>query len=45
MCNKQQNSNIEKTPNSLPYKHCLNCGTELNGMYCHVCGQQAPVFI
>ena len=41
MCNKQQNSNIEKTPNSLPYKHCLNCGTELNGMYCHVCGQQA----
>ena len=20
---------------------CLNCGTELNGEYCHVCGQQA----
>ena len=27
--------------NSLPYKHCLNCGTELQGMYCHSCGQEA----
>lgn len=41
MCNKQQNPDTEKTPNNLPYKHCLNCGTELNGMYCHACGQQA----
>ena len=41
MCNNQQNSTIEETPHNLPYKHCLNCGTELNGMYCHVCGQQA----
>ena len=24
-----------------PYKHCLNCGTELVGGYCHQCGQQA----
>lgn len=24
-----------------PYSHCLNCGTELTGMYCHKCGQQA----
>lgn len=24
-----------------PYTHCLNCGTELNGLYCHKCGQQA----
>ena len=23
------------------YSHCLNCGTELTGMYCHKCGQQA----
>ena len=23
------------------YKSCLNCGTELRGMYCHKCGQQA----
>ena len=26
---------------SLPYKHCLNCGTELKGIYCHSCGQEA----
>ena len=25
----------------IPYKHCLNCGSELNGNYCHMCGQQA----
>lgn len=24
-----------------PYKHCLNCGSELQGMYCHKCGQYA----
>ena len=24
-----------------PYSHCLNCGTELSGMYCHKCGQAA----
>ena len=23
-----------------PHTHCLNCGTELNGDYCHNCGQQ-----
>lgn len=23
------------------YSHCKNCGTELKGMYCHVCGQYA----
>ena len=27
--------------NKLPYTHCLNCGTELQGHYCHVCGQGA----
>ena len=26
---------------SLPYKHCLNCGTELKGLFCHECGQGA----
>ena len=41
MCNKQENIEIVNKSNDLPYKHCLNCGTELNGMYCHVCGQQA----
>ena len=24
---------------SQPYKHCLNCGTELKGDFCHKCGQ------
>ena len=24
-----------------PYKQCLNCGADLQGMYCHKCGQQA----
>ena len=24
-----------------PYKQCLNCGTDLQGVYCHKCGQQA----
>ena len=41
MCNKLQDSNSVHTENNIPYKNCLNCGTELNGMYCHVCGQQA----
>ena len=41
MCNKQQDSNSENIKNNIPYQHCLNCGTELNGMYCHVCGQRA----
>ena len=26
-----------------PYTHCLNCGAELSGMYCHKCGQQASL--
>ncbi len=25
----------------LPYTHCLNCGAELQGKFCHVCGQEA----
>ena len=29
MSNQQQES----------HKNCLNCGTELNGPYCHECGQ------
>lgn len=24
-----------------PYPNCMNCGTELTGMYCHKCGQYA----
>lgn len=36
-----ENSKNEHEQDTLPYKHCLNCGTELQGMYCHVCGQEA----
>ena len=25
----------------IPYSHCKNCGTELQGIYCHNCGQYA----
>lgn len=35
------NNNKQDKEYSLPYKYCLNCGTELNGMFCHKCGQQA----
>ena len=31
----------EEVKPQLPYKKCLNCGTELTGMYCHNCGQYA----
>lgn len=41
MCNKQQESIVENKESVIPYEYCLNCGTKLNGMYCHVCGQQA----
>ena len=33
---KQDQENVKT-----PYSHCLNCGTELSGMYCHSCGQKA----
>ena len=30
--------------NEVPtYKHCMNCGEELVGMYCHKCGQYASL--
>ena len=41
MCNKQQDPNSANIKNNIPHKHCLNCGTELSGRYCHVCGQRA----
>lgn len=41
MYNEPSNSQEVKEDNPIPYKHCLNCGTELNGMYCHSCGQHA----
>ena len=33
--------NSKKKQAKLPYTHCLNCGAELQGKYCHVCGQEA----
>ncbi|MBR5334044.1 MAG: DUF3667 domain-containing protein [Alistipes sp.] len=36
-----QHSTSENGQGNIPYKYCLNCGSELKGMYCHVCGQQA----
>lgn len=36
-----QDTEQNKETAGLPYKHCLNCGSELKGAYCHTCGQQA----
>ena len=41
MDKNQQRSKTEDKENNPPYKHCLNCGVELNGKYCHNCGQEA----
>ena len=38
--NKDENHS-KKKQGKLPYTHCLNCGAELQGMFCHVCGQEA----
>ena len=35
------NRSTKHAQSNLPYTHCLNCGAELKGMYCHVCGQEA----
>lgn len=40
MCDKQQILGNQQQSN-IPYKHCLNCGAELSGAYCHECGQEA----
>ena len=39
MCKDFQNTEVEITPIDTPKRCCLNCGTELNGEYCHICGQ------
>ena len=41
MKNKKQDSNPQNIEPYLPYKYCLNCDSELKGMYCHNCGQMA----
>lgn len=41
MKDNMQNIEIENGQSKLPYTHCLNCGAELKGGYCHICGQEA----
>ena len=38
---KKQDAPADQKTFVLPYEHCLNCGAELKGKYCHVCGQPA----
>ena len=38
---KRKRSKATEEPKALPYTHCLNCGTELQGLFCHNCGQEA----
>jgi hypothetical protein len=35
-----QEAETDVRQGNLPNKQCMNCGTELIGMYCHVCGQE-----
>lgn len=41
MKDNMQNIEIENGQSKLSYTHCLNCGAELKGGYCHICGQEA----
>lgn len=41
MSNNVKNPETATTPSGLPYTHCLNCGSELKGNFCHNCGQEA----
>ena len=36
-----ENPKTKYEQTTISYQHCLNCGAELKGMYCHVCGQEA----
>ena len=38
---KKKGNDQSKKQTEPPYTHCLNCGAELQGKYCHVCGQEA----
>lgn len=37
----KENPQSETPRSNIPYTNCLNCGAELQGNYCHACGQQA----
>ena len=41
MFRKKTDLSTKQPSNIPPYTHCLNCGAELKGKYCHVCGQPA----
>lgn len=41
MGKNKQKSKAKSIQDNRPYANCLNCGSELKGMYCHVCGQEA----
>ena len=41
LISSNQENDRSKKKDKLPYTHCLNCGTELQGKYCHICGQEA----
>ena len=41
MNKEKQNSKIDNGQEIFPYTHCLNCGAELKGKFCHICGQEA----
>lgn len=40
MSSKELNTNNEIVTNEKERPHCLNCGAELNGPFCHMCGQE-----
>ncbi len=41
MCDKRVTTDAAAAEHNAPYKYCLNCNAELQGHYCHVCGQHA----
>lgn len=40
MCDKEQIKDSESVEKGSEVNRCLNCGTELNGPFCHMCGQE-----
>ena len=38
---EEQSTVVSQKKEMAPYKKCLNCGADLQGIYCHECGQQA----
>lgn len=41
MSSKQKELEEKQDNKDILYTYCLNCGTELNGKFCHECGQHA----